>query len=176
MANYSDLIQAINNSIKANGNQEITGPVLNAVLQAMVSALGEGYQFMGIATPDTNPGTPDGNVFFIAIEPGTYANFGNAQVKAGIAVLLNKSGNWVMTQIMTIDSELSETSTNPVENRVITENIKNITYYNLSFGKETKLYDSFEEAIVNVPLSQRKFGMIISFTINVLKITALFFR
>ena len=39
MANYSELIQTINGSIKANGNQEITGPVLNSVLQAMLSGL-----------------------------------------------------------------------------------------------------------------------------------------
>ena len=80
MANYSNLIQTINDSIKANGNQEITGPVLNSVLQAMVSALGEGYQFMGVATPATNPGTPDVKAFYIAIGYGTYTNFGNIVV------------------------------------------------------------------------------------------------
>lgn len=77
MANYSDLIQTINDSIKANGNQEITGPVLNAVLQAMVSALGKGYQFMGVATPDTDPGTPDGKVLYLALSEGTYTHFTN---------------------------------------------------------------------------------------------------
>ena len=77
MANYSELIATINDQVKANGNQEITGPVLNAVLQAMVSALGEGYQFMGVATPDTNPGNPDEKVFYIALSEGTYTHFPN---------------------------------------------------------------------------------------------------
>ncbi|MCR5071213.1 MAG: hypothetical protein K6A62_04730 [Bacteroidales bacterium] len=40
----------------------------------MVTELGAGYQFMGVATPATNPGTPDQRVFYIA-GPGTYPNF-----------------------------------------------------------------------------------------------------
>ena len=34
-----------------------------------------GYFFKDVATPATNPGTPDGKVFYIASTPGTYANF-----------------------------------------------------------------------------------------------------
>ena len=94
MANYSDLIQTINDSIKANGNQEITGPVLNAVLRAMVSALGEGYQFMGVAIPDTNPGTPDGKVFYITLESGTYINFDNLIIPNNGISVLYYSQNW----------------------------------------------------------------------------------
>lgn len=94
MANYSELIQTINDSIKANGNQEITGPVLNSVLQAMVSALGEGYQFMGVATPDTNPGTPDGKVFYIAAKQGIYNNFGETEVVDIAKVIYNTASGW----------------------------------------------------------------------------------
>ena len=98
MANYSDLIQTINDSIKSNGNQEITGPVLNAVLQAMVSALGEGYQFMGMATPDTNPGTPDEKVFYIATREGSYINFTNdaqpISIVNGISLIILTGGYW----------------------------------------------------------------------------------
>lgn len=94
MANYSDLIQTINDNIKSNGNQEITGPVLNAVLQAMVSALGEGYQFMGVATPDTNPGTPDGRVFYIATQAGTYMNFGGIILYSNLNILFFNNQIW----------------------------------------------------------------------------------
>ena len=97
MANYSELIATINDQIKANGNQEITGPVLNAVLQAMVSALGEGYQFMGVATPNTNPGTPDGKVFYVADKPGIYSNFGVTVNNAGLYVIYNINGSWTVT-------------------------------------------------------------------------------
>jgi hypothetical protein len=71
MANYQSLKAAINAVIKANGNKEITGTVLNEVLLAMVNSLGAGYQFAGVATPSTNPGTPDQNVFYIAMQAGT---------------------------------------------------------------------------------------------------------
>lgn len=41
MANYSSLISAINAAIKQNGNQEITGPMLNSVLNLMVNVMEE---------------------------------------------------------------------------------------------------------------------------------------
>lgn len=119
MANYSELIATINEQIKANGNQEITGPVLNAVLQAMVSALGEGYQFMGVATPDTNPGTPDGKKFYIANQPGVYTDFNNLTVLSGIAVLFYDTA-WHVEQLLLVDSSCDVLSSNPVSNKAIT--------------------------------------------------------
>lgn len=41
MADYSDLRQAINDNIKTNGNQEITGSMLNSVLNLMVNVMEE---------------------------------------------------------------------------------------------------------------------------------------
>lgn len=41
MANYTQLIKTINDNIKANGNQEITGPKLNSVLNLMVNVMKE---------------------------------------------------------------------------------------------------------------------------------------
>lgn len=99
MANYSELIATINEQIKANGNQEITGPVLNAVLKAMVSALGEGYQFMGVATPTTNPGTPDERVFYIAVVPGNYANF-SVEIAGPSIITANASGSWSVARLL----------------------------------------------------------------------------
>ena len=80
MANYANLKATINANIKANGNEEITGPILNTVLNQAVTTLGAGYQYMGVATPATSPGTPDANVFYIAATPGTYTNFGGKVV------------------------------------------------------------------------------------------------
>lgn len=75
--NYSALKQTIDSNIKQNGAQQITGPVLNSVLNQIVSSIGANATFAGIATPDTNPGTPDQNVFYLASVPGEYTNFGN---------------------------------------------------------------------------------------------------
>ena len=121
MANYSELIATINDQIKANGNQEITGPVLNAVLQAMVTSLGEGYQFMGVATPDTNPGTPDEKVFYIATEPGTYSNFGVIVPKGGIGIIYNTSSDWVVTLVGEISQELGSSEDAVMSQKAITD-------------------------------------------------------
>lgn len=99
MANYSELHQTINDQIKANGNQQITGPVLNAVLQAMVSVLGKGYQFMGVAKPDTNPGTPDGREFYIALQEGVYVNFNGYELKFGVISFFLVSGDDINTNL-----------------------------------------------------------------------------
>ena len=86
MANYSNLKSTIDTNIKTNGNEEITGAILNSVLNSMVSSLGAGYQYMGVATTSTNPGTPDAKVFYLAYTPGTYTNFSGIEV-TGLCVL-----------------------------------------------------------------------------------------
>lgn len=101
MANYTQLIKTINDNIKANGNQEITGPVLNAVLQAIVSGLSEGALFVGIANTTTNPPAYDGDVFYIALEPGTYSNFGVIVPNGTIGIIYNTSSGWAVTLIHT---------------------------------------------------------------------------
>lgn len=99
MAKWSDLKAAIANIIKTNGNQEITGQVLQNVLNNIISSVGENASFVNVATPTTNPGTPDGNVFYIAYTAGNYANFqskaGNLTVNPGeLAILYNETTNW----------------------------------------------------------------------------------
>lgn len=72
--NYSGLKDAVRAVIKENGNEEITGDILQQTLIAIINALGFGYQFMGVATPDTAFGTPDSRQFYIATAPGTYGS------------------------------------------------------------------------------------------------------
>lgn len=93
MANYATLKAAINAVITANGNKEITGTVLNETLTAMVNSLGANYQFAGVATPSTNPGTPDQNVFYLAGKAGTYTNF-NSMVLPNAVSILKWNGSW----------------------------------------------------------------------------------
>lgn len=93
MSKWSDLKAAIASVIKPNGTQAITGSVLQNVLFNIVSSLGENYQFVGIATTSTNPGTPDGNVFYIAGE-GTYTNFSNLTIDTGQIGTLKWNGAW----------------------------------------------------------------------------------
>ena len=93
MANYATLKSAIQEVITTNGNREITGAIMQQSLLAMINSLGADYQFVGVATPSTNPGTPDQNVAYIA-GSGTYPNFGNNTINPGYAGIFKYDGSW----------------------------------------------------------------------------------
>ena len=94
MANYETLKSAIQQVVKTNGNKEITGALLQQSLLAMINSLGSGYQFIGVATRATNPGTPDQKVFYIANGKDTYTNFGGIQVTEDEVVILYYDTAW----------------------------------------------------------------------------------
>ena len=98
MSNYSALKQDINNNIYENQTQQITGTVLNAILNEMTNSLGAGYQFAGVATLGLNPGDPDQRVFYLAGE-GIYTNFGCLQVPAGKLGVLKWDNRWTLQTI-----------------------------------------------------------------------------
>ena len=96
MANYNNLKAGIDAVIKTNGRQEISGAALNAQLKNMITELGAGYQFIGVATP-TNPGTaqtPDYKCFYLATTPGTYTYLGGLVVADGEVALLKYDSSW----------------------------------------------------------------------------------
>lgn len=97
MANYETLKSSIQDVIKQNGSNDITGALMQQSLLAMISSLGANYQYAGIAklTPSqTDPGTPDQNVFYIVSEPGTYSNFGNIVIANTEIAILKYNGAW----------------------------------------------------------------------------------
>ena len=65
-----------------------------AALQSLIDTLNPGYQFMGVATSETNPGTPDQKVFYIANGKGTYTNFGGIQVTEDEVAILYYDTAW----------------------------------------------------------------------------------
>lgn len=95
MGNYEELKQAISNVIKTNGNQEITGRIMQNALLTIISTIGDNATFAGIATPNTNPGTPDQNVFWIATENGEYVNFDAQVIYNEPSLFVNENGSWV---------------------------------------------------------------------------------
>lgn len=94
MGNYEELKAAVSSVIKTNGNQEITGQVLQNTLTTLISQVGANATFAGIATPDTAPGTPDQNVFYIASENGTYSNFNGITLSNEVSIFSNRNGSW----------------------------------------------------------------------------------
>ena len=114
MGNYENLKQSITEVIRTNGNQEITGAVLQSTLLTIISTVGANATFAGIATPTTNPGTPDGPVFWLASESGTYSNFGSIELQDGLSVLM-WNGSWSSQQILSIDDVPTAGSDNLVK-------------------------------------------------------------
>ena len=92
---YEELKTAIASVIKENGRHEITGNLLQDCLMAIINTLGEGYQFVGVATPETEPITGDGKYFYLAGQAGNYTHFGSdVQVQTGQIVVLNYESGW----------------------------------------------------------------------------------
>lgn len=59
----------------------------------ILAALDEGYLYVGMATPNTNPRTYNHKVFYLASEAGTYTHFGGLIV-SGLTVLKNSGNGW----------------------------------------------------------------------------------
>lgn len=99
MGNYEVLKEAIKAVIKENGNNEITGNVLQNVLLTMINSISVGSVFMGQALPNTVPSNTDAKSFYIAGRNGTYVNFGGYELENKIVVFLNVSGLWKPVEI-----------------------------------------------------------------------------
>lgn len=84
-------------------------------LDTLPSLINAGYLYAGIATPSTVPSSTDAKIFYIAVEGGTYTNFGNLNVTQGINIIY-KSGNlWSVVQAIGIDDEPMSESENLVK-------------------------------------------------------------
>lgn len=121
MANNTELKNAIAQVIKTNGNQEITGQVLQNTLNSIISSIGSNATFAGIAIPTTSPGTPDQNVFYFAVQAGTYVNFGGLEIKGGFNIIKNNtSGNWVLSNVYELVEELGDSETAVISQKAVT--------------------------------------------------------
>lgn len=73
----------------------VTIDKIESGIQSLIASISKNATFSGIATPSTNPGTPEGPVFYLATQAGTYANFGGIEVVEGEASILQWSnGTW----------------------------------------------------------------------------------
>lgn len=101
MANWTKLKKAIADVIKTNGNQEITGAIMQQTLMSIVDNVGSNAQFGGVAVPSTVPADTDGSVFYLASTQGTYPNFNNIEIDASEMAVFTKNtaGTWVKTSL-----------------------------------------------------------------------------
>ena len=129
MANYTTLKSAIQEVIKTNGNNEITGALLQNALLSIINSLGADYQLVGRATTSTEPGSPDQNVAYIA-GAGTYPNFGGVTIADGRIGILKYNGGWTLETIpvgKNYDSQIQKLADTAV-------NIKMDSAYNATGG------------------------------------------
>lgn len=124
--NYNSLKSDIAAVVRQNGNQEITGENLQGVLTEIIdNSVGTGYLYKGIATPETQGGTPDQNVFYLA-SAGTYGNFGTTIPEGSVGVF-RYNGAWSV-DILTIggiyDAEPTLYSGNPVESGGVAKSLR----------------------------------------------------
>lgn len=95
MSQYDNLKATIASNVYENHRNQVTANMVKAAMNAMTDSLGAGYQYMGIATPNTTPGTPDYKCFYIAAQPGTYTNFGTGiTVNDGEVAVLKWDTAW----------------------------------------------------------------------------------
>lgn len=159
MGDYATLKAGITANIKQNDSQLITGAVLQGQLLAMVNELGAGYQFMGVATPSTNPGTPDERVFYIASGPGEYEHFNNISVGKGYLALLVWDTEWSL-----VTSEVGAPGSNVVigEDNYLAEILNVIEsqeYADISVDAEGKMIEGVTLAgkkVFHVPVILKK--------------------
>lgn len=125
MAAYDSLKSLVQQAIRTNGNNEITGQVLQNVLMEMIDELGGENGYAGVATPSTNPGAPDGKVFYFATEAGTYTHFDGATLAKGIHLLVFNGVTWSHQTLYTIDSEVTSGSNNLITSGAVYNKIIN---------------------------------------------------
>ena len=97
--NYANLINDIKNVVKTNGNEEITGQLLQNCLVAMINNLGQYYQFGGLLTPEDTVTVGDSRMAFIA-GPGDYPNIGDFSIESGKIGIFTYGSGW---ELHTID-------------------------------------------------------------------------
>ena len=186
MANWAALKAAVSEVIKTNGNEEITGALLQSILNSIISNLGENYQFIGIATPSTTPGTPDANVFYLAETAGTYANFGGITISNGEVAMLKYNGGWskevtgyalnggttkTLKEIEDIAISADEKADGKVSSQLIQETVEENTWYVTDgSGKEIAKIDAAGLHIIDVNIYN---GLNISHTLNTAFLTNL---
>ena len=117
-------------SSEATTRSEADTALQNAIT-AINNNIGNGYVYAGVATPSTSPVT--GKVFYLAVQAGTYTNFGNAVVTSGLNVIKYNGSAWSVDQFIAIDAEPTQGSTNLVKSGgVLNSIIQNGPAFDLS--------------------------------------------
>ena len=142
---------------------------LQSAITAINNNIGNGYVYAGVATTSTSPVT--GKVFYLAVQAGTYTNFGNAVVTAGLNVIKYNGSTWSVDQVIAIDAEPTQGSANLVKSGgVLNSIIQNGPAFDLSAynaqGGVLATYADLSAALTALnalPAAYKKGGMSLKF-------------
>ena len=148
---YENLKTAIKQVIKQNGNQEITGDLLQSTLLNIVNTIGANYKFLGFASPSTVPPTSEeGRLFYFASEAGEYLNFKKSDkneyvnIGLGISVITKEADSkfWKADELIDIAQTTGNADDKVMSQKAASDNLKKlngITYTdNIHFNKYVK--------------------------------------
>lgn len=142
-----------NNLVKSGGVADSINKLKNA-----------GYLYAGIATPSTNPGTPDGPVFYIAPQAGAYSNFGNTEIDStGIFTWDGTSWSFEKLDFIVNDLIVNDLTTGGERNALSAEmgKVLNEKIENKGDGVYMVTSSSLADAVAEVPIEDRKVGFVI---------------
>jgi len=103
MSNWQDLKNQVATVIYDNNAEEITGALDQSIRHTVIDALGD-YHYAGVAIPSTNPGNPDGKVFYTASEAGSYTNFGVTVNENEFCFIRGTGGTWTKYVVLDLSS------------------------------------------------------------------------
>lgn len=152
---YENLKTAIKQAIKQNGNQEITGNLLQSTLLNIVNTLGAYYKFLGFASPSTVPPTSEeGRLFYFASAAGEYVNFPitgeNAYVVTGEGLyLFTKEANsdyWKADTLVDIVQTTGEAEDKVMSQKAVSDKLSDLnSVAAISFGDTDSDLDIADE-------------------------------
>jgi hypothetical protein len=121
---WESLKSAVAAVIKTNGNNEITGQVLQDIINNNIIPQLGGDKYKGEAIPTSAPGTPESEVFYYAKQEGTYSNFGGAVLPKGLHLLYFQGGVWENYALFKTDPSPSEGSSNLLESGAVYDSLQ----------------------------------------------------
>ena len=132
---YENLKNAIKQAIKQNGNQEITGNLLQSTLLNIVNTLGADYKFLGFAMPSTVPPTSEeGRLFYFASEVGEYPNFKRSDeseyvnIGPGVSVITKEANSnfWNANVLVDIVQTTGEAYDSIMSQKAVSDNLSRV--------------------------------------------------
>lgn len=135
-------------------------------LDTLPSLINAGYLYAGIATPSTVPSSTSAKIFYIAIEGGTYTNFGNLNVTQGINILYKSGDAWSVAHAVGIDDEPTAGSDNLVKSVGVFNNLSAFDISELNATENPHIlatYTNLSAALKALPDKFRKGGMSVKF-------------